>query len=301
MEEEIKRLKKIIEENNSYKLKNKNIYKNKFYKIINNIKFKINKTINKIINIKNTNIKLKIKNKINNKKETKIITILGSPKSGKSTIAMLLAIYLSRKSKKTIIIDFDINKSNLHLFLNIKNKLIKNKTNNKINTKKDVKEIKINKNLIFFCGVEQFIKKEKNEDNHNFIKQIMNNYKKKADYIIIDLGCNNNKKINKEILKYSNKNLIISEANILGIKAVQKLIKTYIEDYKLPKNSLHIIENKIISNSIDKNITNKILNLKNKTYRVNYDKRYKNLKNKKINKIIINKKLKRELNKIIKQ
>lgn len=87
MKKEIEKLKKIIEKNNK-------INKKKIIKIISekiNNKFK-KREKNKIKNNKNTNNK-KSKNK-------KIIKIIGSPKTGKTTFAIILSEKLRKKIKK---------------------------------------------------------------------------------------------------------------------------------------------------------------------------------------------------------
>ena len=116
MEEEIIKLKKIIEEKN----KNENKIKSKKFfhlkKSLKKTKDKIKKTI-KII-LKKEKISYK-----NSNMSTKIITFSGNNKSGKSTLSLIISQYLSTKNKKVLLIDRDLEKQDLSFILK-KNKSI---------------------------------------------------------------------------------------------------------------------------------------------------------------------------------
>ena len=53
------------------------------------------------------------------------------------------------------------------------------------------------------------------------------------------------------------------EANLLGIKEIQKSIDEYIKDWKINEKSLHIIINKNNRFSINKQLISKIIAIKN--------------------------------------
>ncbi len=87
--------------NNLINKKTNNNVENK--KVNNNFKNELNKKIN-------NKFKNKLSKKIDNKmniKNNKIITIEGKPKSGKTTIAMLLINYLIIKNKKILLINLN--------------------------------------------------------------------------------------------------------------------------------------------------------------------------------------------------
>ena len=148
------------------KLEIKNIYiKNK---LIINEKKKINN--NKLLKNKKTNNKLnnKIKDKkiINKKtkekniKNNKIIFIYGNKKTGKTTIANLILIYLLKLNKKILLININkkIENNYLKIFSNYnieEEKKIENKNNNKNKIYKFV--IKINSNMTFLPIINQKI------------------------------------------------------------------------------------------------------------------------------------------------
>ncbi len=331
MEEEIIKLKKIIEEKN----KNENKIKSKKFfhlkKSLKKTKDKIKKTIKIILQ------KEKISYK-NSNMSTKIITFSGNNKSGKSTLSLIISQYLSTKNKKVLLIDGDLEKQDLSFILK-KNKSIfspffKNKKNqNKIITRKvkniinnknrklinnknfiyhySLKKIinlfnnKINKNLYFFNGLNELLK------NNQLMKEKIINYllffllkktKKFYHFIIIDLSKSNDSSINQLIMKNSDINFIVIEADILGIKEFQSILKVYTTEWKVNKNSLHIVSNKRNFCSMNKSLVLKCVPLRNKIYEIKENKIYQliffNYFKKKF--LLKNKKIKKEINKIVK-
>lgn len=306
----------LLEEN----LEKENMLKNKCVKNIYYNKLNVN---NLIYLINNNELKKenKTKNKTKNNKNynADVVTVSGFRKTGKSTLSVLLSLYLFKKNKKIILIDFNIFKLNLFLFFNVKKyskKLIKEKNNklikvNLINYKEIIKnikkfEIKINNNINLISGLDIIFKNLKNNDEkiiEILINNIINYYKERADYIIIDLGYKNNNVINRTIVQNSDKNIIAMEPNLLGVKELEGLIAKYVDDYKIAKNSLHIVINRYDFNSINYKILKNIIGKECKIYKINFNKEIKNIKTKnnyKNNKKIINKKLKNIFNKIIK-
>ena len=101
-------------------------------------------------------------------------------------------------------------------------------------------------------------------------------------------------------MKNSDYNLILIEPNLLGVKATRKLIDKYKNDYKIEKNSLHIIENKVNINSINKDIIKCCFSDAKYLGKINYNNIYDKLINNNFNKlnIILNNKIKKEFKKI---
>ena len=130
------------------KLKVKNIYSNKKVKI-NEILSIINNNVENIRRkeekIEKTSVKtiekfiIKLKefknNKINKDLNSKIITIVGNKRTGKSTIIDLLLINLLNKNKKILLINLNKKTENNYLNLFVKKYYKKNK-NNYLNNKK---------------------------------------------------------------------------------------------------------------------------------------------------------------------
>lgn len=211
----------------------------------------------------------KIKNKINNKKEF-FNNYLNYEKNKNNYL-------INNKIKNELNKKIINNKINNYLKIKLnKNKYKKliNKKNNinyfKINYLINLFINKINKNFYFLSGINFIIKnkKYKTEKNNkyffeNFLKIIKN---KKYDYILIDLSKSNNEKINREILKNSDYNLLVFEPNLLGIREIERLLEKYKKDWKIPRKSLHIVENKKKFNSISKELILKIFPYKNKIF-----------------------------------
>lgn len=308
MEEEIIKLKKIIEEKNNKEIKRK-------------------KHINKIKRRERSKRKKEL---IKGNMSTKIITFSGNDKSGKTTLSLIIGQCLSDKNYKVLLIDGDFEKKDLTTLLkkekkkNNKNKkFYKNKKNLKkiyfikiknekmkwINREKNIynykiKSIikmntkKINKNLYLFYGLTKILKNKKEE---KIILDFFQIEKTNYDFILVDLSKNNYDKNNKEILKKSDINFVLLEANLLGIKELQRLLDQYIIQWKIYINSLHIIKNKKNFLSINKKIISKYLSFKNKVFEIKENKFYYLLTNHYLKRKILlkNKIVKRDINKIV--
>ncbi len=351
MEEEIIKLKKIIEEKNiKYnEIKNNNFQKNNKIKK-HKINFK-NKYINKIkdaIEIKAKAVINKIK-KVNNTRNisTKIITFSGNYKSGKTTLSLIISQYLSEKNYKVLLIDGDLEKNDLNILLKrnqtknffcrnnrrrYKNKFNKKRINNQIkrikiknefnnefkkliNKKEEIynyqiKQIiklftkKINRNFYFFNGLNDLLKNKKNR-RKKIIKKIIFIYlktiKDNYNYIIIDLSKTNFNPINEIILKNSDINFVLMEANVLGINEIQRTLGTYLKDWKINKNSLHIVSNKRKFNSVNKSLIYHSIFSKNKIYEIKENEIFHFMVNSFFRKkfLLKNQKIKKQINKII--
>lgn len=294
----------IIEKNRNKKIK---IIKNKIFKktnkIINllKIKNKKNNYIPEKIN-DNTYSCLKFPKKIED--NLKIITVSGTKKVGKSIVAIKILNKLKRKNKKILIIDLNIKKQKLYLLLNRKkySKKIKEKINylNRNNIKKlNLKEnklikkfeIKINEKINLISGLDLIFKNKKiyNErEIKDFVFDFLKMYKKEYDYIIINLQLDGYKQIEREIINNSNINMIVMEANELGIENIQRILNKYKMTYNLPPDSLHIIANKYNWKCISINILKNIFGKKIKIYKLKYEKKLEKQKYYKQNFFYIN-------------
>ena len=289
------------------KLEIKNIYiKNK---LIINEKKKINN--NKLLKNKKTNNKLnnKIKDKkiINKKtkekniKNNKIIFIYGNKKTGKTTIANLILIYLLKLNKKILLININkkIENNYLKIFSNYnikEEKKIKNKNNNKNNNKNKIYkfEIKINSNMTFLPIINQKI-------IYSEIKSFLLKCSKKYDYILVDSGNTGNYKIKQIIMQTSNVKIKVIDPNTLGIKDIEGNIETEKVEKQNNNISLHIIYNKYYFNSVSPLIFKNILkNFKN-IHTIFYQKEFIKLSEKiqKSENIKLKNNIKKKLEKIL--
>lgn len=270
---EIKLLKEIILENNKKIEQNKKEKKiNKILSILKEEKIKIIKN-SKINNIK------KFKNKIN-KTQNKIISVVGIPGVGKSIFISLFSKNI--KHKKILIIDFDIYNKSLDLIFGY---------NTKVQQEKAI--IKINNNIDLLSKIEIFFKESYIEKNK--IKNILDSFSKKYDLIIIDNTSEYSCEHTKEILKKSDSIIFLSDANLIELNKTKKLLEKYINKWKIEKERINVVFNKININSINNKILNNLFSDFNILGKINFSNKYNliinnNLKilNKKINKEYIN-------------
>ena len=270
---EIKLLKEIILENNKKIEQNKKEKKiNKILSILKEEKIKIIKN-SKINNIK------KFKNKIN-KTQNKIISVVGIPGVGKSIFISLFSKNI--KHKKILIIDFDIYNKSLDLIFGY---------NTKVQQEKAI--IKINNNIDLLSKIEIFFKESYIEKNK--IKNILDSFSKKYDLIIIDNTSEYSCEHTKEILKNSDSIIFLSDANLIELNKTKKLLEKYINKWKIEKERINVVFNKININSINNKILNNLFSDFNILGKINFSNKYNliinnNLKilNKKINKEYIN-------------
>lgn len=281
MEEEIIKLKKIIEQKNiSDNQENKKRYKK-----------------DKSKNRKEKNIK------------SKIITISGNYKSGKSTLTLIISQFLIKENNKVLIIDADLEKQDLSIIFKQEknNKVLKNKFENQKNDidnyeiEKKINLVKINKNLFLLNKLDYLFKNKTKEEIKKIILKFLEIEKQKYNFIIIDLAKNNSKVINQNIIEKSNLNFVVMEPNLLGVSEIKKLMDTYLKEWKIEKEKIYMIANRKNKSSINKEIILKILFLKNKIYEIKENKNYSILINNYFNKNILlkNKIIKKEINKII--
>ena len=270
---EIKLLKEIILENNKKIEQNKKEKKiNKILSILKEEKIKIIKN-SKINNIK------KFKNKTN-KTQNKIISVVGIPGVGKSIFISLFSKNI--KHKKILIIDFDIYNKSLDLIFGY---------NKKVQQEKAI--IKINNNIDLLSKIEIFFKESYIEKNK--IKKILDSFSKKYDLIIIDNTSEYSCEHTKEILKNSDTIIFLSDANLIELNKTKKLLEKYINKWKIEKERINVVFNKININSINNKILNNLFSDFNILGKINFSNKYNliinnNLKilNKKINKEYIN-------------
>lgn len=284
MEEEIIKLKKIIEEKDMlYHNENKK-YKNK---------------------------RKEIRRKQEKKIKNKIITFSGNYKSGKTTLTLIIAQYLAKENNKVLMIDGDLEKQDLSTILKnirnktkynkiVKNKVKKNQKNYSYNyeIKNKIDSIKINNNLYLFNKLNYFLENKKEEKT---ISKVLEKEKQNYNFIIIDLTKTNPNIINQEILEKSDLNFIMMEPNILGIKEIKRLINTYLEEWKIKEENLYLIINKKNNISINKKIILKVISFKNHICEIKENKKYSILMKNYFYKFFLlkNKKIKKEINKII--
>ena len=250
-------------------------------KIINNKKI----ILNKLINIFNKKQKYDLK-------EEKIISVTGTNGVGKSIFTINLANSLSNSKNKILIIDFDILNNSLHTILGIKK--YSQKIRNKIKNNNLLKEIKIeeliiriNSKIDLVSGINLLFD-SKYKISSEKVKNILSKLKEKYEIIIIDTSSECFFDYTKEIIKNSNLNIFILEANLLEIKKAKNLLNIYINNWEIPQENINILFNKYNENSIDISILKKIFSGFNILGKLSFNPQYNLIINKNnINKLNI--------------
>lgn len=229
---------------------------NEIYNVFYNNEITINELITKIEKKRDV-VKLK---KILDKTKAKVISIIGPSGAGKSTFAAEISKLIS-KEKKVLVMDFDLLNKDMSLILEKSN---------------DVKLI-LGQDIMF------------NNENMELmnIKEIINNYKKEYDVIIINTSSECFFKFNKKLINLSDKCLFITGSNTIEIKKSKTLLDIYISEWKINSEKINIIINKYNIYSIDEKILKTIF------------KKYKligKIKFSKNNKCYINKNLIKKIN-----
>ena len=288
----------------------KYLFENKIYKIFYNNEVGINDLINIINNDQLNNEELKqeieklkelLLKKENNidknitnkniqkennlqKKQGKIICILGTSGVGKSIISVNLAKANIYSKNKILIIDFDLINNSINTILGVGKSNIKIEENKELKYQKN-KIIKTNKKIDLLIFAEQNI--------HNFIP-LLNELKKIYNYIFIDTNSTELIEINIEIINVSDLILFISDTNLLEINKSIKLLDKYINKFKINKNCFNIIFNKYNSESINIKLLKNIFSEFNILGYLKYNEKYNKLINKNNKNNFFNKKIRNE-------
>ena len=198
----------------------------------------------------------------------------------------MLLIYLIKNDKKILLLN--LNKKIEKTYLDLLKK-------ENINYNNKERKIKLNKNISFYFNVVQIPKKTKLINKKNIVKDLMKYYIKKYDYILIDIGKDSDEFVKEEILKNSDKRIIVGNNNLLKIKEVRKLAKNNKEIEKYSNNKKIIaIQNKVSIYSFSFLINKYILKKSANIYKIFNNKNFIDL----LKRILEGKKLK--INKLMK-
>ncbi len=278
------------------------LYEKGIYKILYFTEINIEKIAQEITNEELKNkiqplVELDKKQKEIQKIKSEIISISGPSGVGKSIISVNIAKVMANQKKKILIIDFDILNNSIHTILGVKKYPIQiNKNKNTINQF----IIKINKKIDFLCVTEFMLNKE----SHTEIIELLNNInqlKQIYNTIIIDTSSECFFDYTKNIIKNSNKNIFVTEANILEIKKARNLLDIYIHEWKIDKSKFNILFNKYNEEAISIYLLKKLFQEFNILGVLNYEKKYNKLINKNMKNNFMSKKIKNEYLKIQKK
>jgi len=126
------------------------------------------------------------------------------------------------------------------------------------------------------------------------IEKIINKLKEKYCTIIIDTSSECFFDFTKTIIKLSNKNIFVTETNILEIKKAKELLNLYIHEWKIKKEKFNILFNKYDKDCININLLKSIFCEFNIIGTLNYHSKYNRLINKNIKSYFNDKKIRNE-------
>jgi len=204
--------------------------------IINYLKSKNIEYLNMELRAEINNLKkilLENNNKNNNQFNNYIIGFSGTRGIGKTTACILFARALKKKNK-ILIIDFDLNNSQIGELFNKKidySKINELDFNNYI--------FNVDNNIDILVGLNTLLYYRK--INNNKIKNMISSLKKEYNYILVDTSIDNNTEINQFIFNCFDGVLLLSGCNYLDYLKTEKIIKIINQKYKIDKNKINII------------------------------------------------------------
>ena len=215
---------------------------------------------------------------------SKTIVLSGVPGCGKSIVSIILSNYISLKSKRVLLVDFDFLNSTISKSYNLNNyekKIIENISIIRINKFMDLIEgneiFSMNKyNLIAEKNMEKISLYESNEK----IKKLKSIY----DCIIIDIN-NHEKEIIKCVLKYVDIMIFLVEPNLSEVRKSKSLLEIYVNDLNVNFEKIKIVLNKSSKYKINNRILEEIFEKFEIIGEIEYDEKYNLFINKNLERI----------------
>ena len=183
------------------------------------------------------------------------------------------------------------NNTNIEITNNMKNYKLKypnNKLQNYIQNKIEIIELQKN--------IDLFSKEEESINETEIVKQIKR-WKEEYNVILIDIE-NEIKNHFGIFIDEIDKIIFLTEANILQIKKSKMYLEEMISKYKIEKEKINIVFNKITQETLSLNILKSTLNKYNILGKINDIKNCNLLVNHNMKKIYLNKRIKRQYQKI---
>ena len=187
--------------------------------------------------------------------------------------------------------DFDILNNSLYTILGVKNYPQNIEKNTDIGMMKNVDKIninefnvdnfiiKVNKKIDLISITDLLFYKERKVDIIK-IEKIINKLKQKYNTIIVDTSSECFFDLTKEIINNSNKNIFVTETNLLEIKKAKQLLNIYINKWKIKKEKVNILFNKYDKECVNTKLLKFIFNEFNILGVLKYNSKYNKLINK---------------------
>ena len=166
----------------------------------------------------------------------KTIAISGNFGVGKSLISSLLSKVISKKNKKTILIDFDVENSSINTLFGFK----------KYKEKQKYIEdyiFNVDEKLDILSGIDRIIN-FKGRSNSYVVKEIIERLKNEYEFIIIDVSSRIDFKYVKIILTFCDRIIFLIEPNLLEISKSNKILEVFMNDFEIDVDKIKIVFNK---------------------------------------------------------
>lgn len=185
---------------------------------------------------------LKNNSKIKEKyKKSKLLIFDGESGVGKTCLSVLFSRYLSSQNKKVLIIELENSIENI-----LK---IKKEENNVKNILKNIQPVE---KQLYLLSDFSIILNKLNSLNVYEIEKMMEKIRNEFEYIILDFSKNTFIKYEKYLLKNSEDIIFIIEGDFLSLSKSLKTLEVYEKDFKISKNKIKIIINKLNRYSLKK-------------------------------------------------
>lgn len=207
--------------------------------------------------------------------------------------------------KRILIIDFDFLNNNLHSVFGV-NKYQKG-MKEKLKSEEYIKEFRLNEKNVEKLIVKvdrkidlvtnaKIIFDETYKCNKEKIERMLEELKTKYDLILIDVsGDSMYREFRKVLLELSNKTVCLVEGNLVQLRKTINILK----EHESEKDKIKLVYNKRNKYGVKKNVL-KVIFFKYKILgSLSYDNSYNKIINKNVNKLYINKKIRKEFDKII--
>ena len=233
------------------------------------------------------------KQKIEIKRNTEVISISGPSGTGKSIISVNLAKAIMYKKEKILIIDFDILNNSLHTILGVRRNPMKIDKFRINEIKIENLITKVNRKIDLFSAPKLLFFAEEKIDTDK-IKEIIYYLKSSYTTIIIDTSSECFFDLTKTIINLSDKNIFVTETNILEIKKAKELLNIYVNTWKINKNKFNILFNKYDKECISSSLLKELFCEFNIIGTLKYNAKYNRLINKNIRNNFADKKIRNE-------
>lgn len=209
----------------------------------------------------------------------KTISVFGATGAGKSYVSSLIAHLVSKKMKlNTLLMDMDVQNSSLDLYNNINmasglNSLMEEIDNDNFDANifsSNISKAYRNTKLSYLTNNVSLFDLQ-NKLSENYYEKIYNEACNKYDVCVIDLPSAPFLDAVPYFLNKSDEIFFILNPNFISVRQSIKLMDLITNVWGIPKNKIHIILNKVSSNSLGQNQVSSMLNNQEVQAQIRFD------------------------------